>query len=224
MRLKLIILLLLGFLLIVHSDVNYLKKFSFDEEKPLKKWKKMILNGEVDYALIKSGDDGYIQALSDKSCSALYYRVGYNLKKFPLLSWKWKVLEFPDKSGAETKEEKDDYAARVYVIFPFLSFGSSKFLEYVWSEDLPLGTILDSPAGKNVKIMVIRSGRTETGQEWISESRNVYQDYAKAFGQSPRRGVGAVAIMCDADSTETQAEALFDEINIASQSSIIPPR
>jgi hypothetical protein len=217
MRVKLVILLLLGFSFIVHSDANYLKRFTFDEEKPLKKWKKMILNGEVDYALIKSGDDGYIQALSNKTCSALYYRVGYNLKKFPLLSWKWKVLEFPDKSDAETKEEKDDYAARVYVIFPFLTFGSSRFLEYVWSEDLPLGTILDSPAGKNVKIMVIQSGRAETDQEWISESRNVYQDYTKAFGQSPRRGVGAVAIMCDADNTKTKAEALFDEINIASQ-------
>jgi hypothetical protein len=172
----------------------------------------MILNGEVNYALMKYGSDGYVQALSEKTCSAIYYRVGYNLQKYPVLSWKWKVLEFPDTSRAQTPQEKDDYAARIYVIFPFLSFSSSKFLEYAWSENLAEGTILDSPFGKNIKIIIARSGKPQN-DDWITEKRNVYEDYKKAFGVKPR-GVGAIALMCDADGTKSEAKAMFDEIII----------
>lgn len=46
--------------------------------------------------------------------------------------------------------------------------------------NLPEGLILDSPYGKNIKIMVIRSG--PAGQDaWLAESRNIYEDYRKAF-------------------------------------------
>ena len=208
-----IIILFLCLCFAAHSAAIYLRKFTFDEERPLDKWRKMILNGEVDYTLVKYGDEGYIRAFSDKTCSALYYRIGFRLKDYPLLTWKWRVLQFPDISVAKTEEEKDDYAARIYVIFPFLSFSSSKFLEYVWAEDIPVGTIITSPFGDNVKIIVVRSGKATEG-EWVTESCNVYEDYIKAFGKKPRMKVRAIAIMCDADGTKTSAESLFDDIVI----------
>ena len=208
-----IVLLLLCLCVAAHSGVIYLKQFTFDEDKSLDKWRKMILNGEVDYTLMKYGDQGYVKAFSEKTCSALYYRVRFALKSYPLLKWKWRVLQFPDMAGADTAEEKDDYAARIYVIFPFLSFSSSKFLEYVWVEDIPVGTIIESPCGDNVKILVVKSGKAPEG-EWFIETRNIYQDYIMMFGKEPSRKAGAIAIMCDADSTMTTAEALFDDIAI----------
>ena len=208
-----VIILFLCLCLAAHSAAIYLRKFTFDEEKPLDKWRKMILNGEVDYTLVKYGDEGYIRAFSDKTCSALYYRIGFRLKDYPVLTWKWRVLQFPDISAAKTEEEKDDYAARVYVIFPFLTFSSSKFLEYVWADDIPVGTIINSPFGDNVKIIVARSGKATEG-EWVAETCNVYEDYIKAFGEKPRMKVRAIAIMCDADGTKTSAESLFDDIVI----------
>ena len=215
LKIKLIIILLLCLSFAAYSKVAYLKKFTFNEDKALDKWRKVLLNGEVSYELAKSGDEGYVQAFSEKTCSALYYRIGFRLQKYPFLRWKWQILQFPDKSKVLTDEEKDDYAARVYVVFPFLTFGSSKFLEYVWSEHIPAGTIIDSPSGKNVKIIVVRSGGAPNG-EWLIETRNVYQDYLKAFGGKPRR-VGAIAIMCDADSTKTSAASSFDDIAIESE-------
>ncbi len=196
-----------------HSGIMYLKKFTFDEDKSLNKWRKMILNGEVSYRLMKYGEDGYVRALSDKTCSALYYRIGFKLENYPLLKWKWRVLQFPDISKAMNEEDRDDYAARVYIIFPFLSFSSSEFLEYVWSENMPVDTIINSPFGDNVKIIVVRSGRATEG-EWMNESRDAYEDYVKAFGKEPRKKARAIAIMCDADGTKTTAEALFDDITI----------
>jgi hypothetical protein len=205
--------------IVVGAAAVYLKEFNFNDEKALKKWNRMILNGEVNYQLVRDGDDGYVQAVSEKACSALYYRLGYKLKDYPYLRWQWRVLQFPDTSEAVTEEDRDDYAARVYVIFPFLCFTASTFLEYIWAEDIPIGTVVDSPFGNNVKMVVARSGPVTEG-EWVGETRNVYQDYIKAFGKKPRMRVGAVAIMCDADSTQTSAESLFDNIAIGSQEAL----
>lgn len=210
------VLLSLCLCLAVHSAAVYLREFTFDEEKSLNKWHTMILNGEVDYTLMRHGNEGYIRAFSEKTCSALYYRIGFRLKDYPVLTWKWRVLQFPDLSAAKTEKERDDYAARIYLIFPFLNFSSSKFLEYVWTEDIPAGTIINSPYGDNVKLIVARRGKIREG-EWVTETYNVYEDYIKAFGKKPNMRVRAIAIMCDADSTKTSAESLFDDIVIEGQ-------
>jgi len=198
-----------------YSAAGYLKQFTFDDAAALDTWAKMILHGKVDYTLMKVGPNGYVQAVSEKACSALYYRVAFKAADYPYLSWKWQVIKFPDKSQAFDDKAKNDYAARMYVIFPFLSFSSSKFIEYVWTDDAPAGTVIDSPDGKNIKMIVVRSD--PAGGDWYRESRNVYEDYLKAFGEQPKLKVGAVAMMCDADNTKSEAESLFDEIAIASQ-------
>jgi len=218
-RFKFILIIICGVVCIgaiAYSATVTLREFTFDEPNALTKWNKMVLNGPVEYKLLIAGDNGFVGALSEKTCSAMYYRLGFKLKDYPVLSWKWRVSRFPDKSAAITEKERDDYAARVYVIIPFLSFSSSKFIEYVWDEDLPEGTVMDSPEGSNVKIIVVRSGPSDQ-DKWKSEKRNVYEDYVDAFGSEPKRKVGAIAIMCDADSTGSVAESKFDEITIASQ-------
>lgn len=197
-----------------YSELACLKEFTFDDPNPLEKWDKMVLNGLVDYRVMRQGGNGFVDALSEKACSALYYKVGYSLKDYPVISWKWQVVKFPDKTGAVTDKERDDYAARVYVIFPFLSFSTSKFIEYVWDEKLPVGTVINSPNGANVKTIVVRSGKGEEGK-WYAETRDVYEDYSSAFGKKPGMKVGAVALMCNADNTKSEAQAMFDEIAIS---------
>jgi hypothetical protein len=65
-----------------------------------------------------------------------------------------------------------------------------------------------------VKLIVLRSGYGD-GDGWISETRNVYEDYIMAFGKKPTRSAGAIALMCDSDSTKTLAESYFDSIEIS---------
>ena len=86
-----IFLLFLFLCIVVYSDAIYLKKFTFDNVKALDKWKKMILSREVKYSLIRQGNEGYIKALSEKACSSLYYRIGFKLKDYPILKWKWRI-------------------------------------------------------------------------------------------------------------------------------------
>jgi hypothetical protein len=199
---------------IAFSQSTFLINLTFDQDQNLDHWRKMILNGEVRYTLEKTGPQGYIEAFSDNACSALYYRVKFNAQNYPFLSWKWRVLRFPEAPSALAEKQEDDYAARVYVIFPFLSFSTSKFIEYVWARNLPEGTMLDSPYGSNVKMIVAQSGMHDPGV-WVGETRNIYEDYVRAFGRKPTMTAGAVAIMCDADGTQTSAHSFFDDITIA---------
>ena len=202
-----------------YSSIDYLKIFDFNDEKALNKWASIIIKGKTDYRIVMEGDNGYVEALSEGSSSALYYKIFFNLEEYPLLSWRWKALKFPDKTAAASDKDRDDYAARVYVIFPFLTFSTSKFIEYVWSDDLPIGRVMPSPHGDNIRLIVVQSGRPETPQ-WFDQQRDVYKDYVMAFGQKPSLKVGAIAMMCDADGTKTEAEALFDDIMIENREGI----
>ena len=134
-----------------------------------------------------------------------------------MISWFWKVMKFPDKGHGKADNggwmEQDDYAARVYVIFPSWNFMNIKCIEYIWAESLPDGKIISSPYSGNIKLTVAESGSKNLGQ-WIFEKRNIVEDYHKAFGKSRAPWVGAIAIMTDADNTLSSAEALYKNIKV----------
>jgi len=126
------------------------------------------------------------------------------------------VTKFPDKNTATVKGgwiERDDYAARVYVIFPSWNFMATRSLEYIWDEKLPEGTIITSPYFGNIKLIVAES-TTKNLNKWVPEKRNIYEDYKKAFGRFPASNVGAIALMTDTDNTLSTAEAAYKDIKV----------
>lgn len=192
------------------------KKFPFKEKDALDEWQEKIFRGRVLYTVKANKDDSYLAAYSDNTASGIFYQIRFDPKELPMISWKWKVLKFPKKgkfgSSGSSWIEQDDYAARLYVIFPKLSFNLTKSLEYVWDKSLPVGTIKESPYSKNIKIIVIESG-TGSINKWVQEKRNIYEDYKKAYGRNPGK-VGAIAIMTDTDNTQSTAEAHYDELKV----------
>ena len=178
LKITLAIVLLAALAFTAYSAAPYLKKFTFNEDNALDKWGKMILNGPVEYRLMRYGNNGFVEAISENACSALYYRLRFSVSDYPLLSWRWRVLKFPDKSKAATDKERDDYAARVYVVFPSWNFMNIKSIEYIWDENLPEGTIFASPYFGNIKLIVAESGRKNIGK-WTFEERDIYEDYKK---------------------------------------------
>lgn len=192
------------------------KWFTFMEKGALKEWEEKIFKNRVLYSVETEDIDKHLTAYSSDSASGIFYKLRFDPKENPIVSWKWKVLKFPDRSKiVESKEgwiEKDDYAARFYVIFPKLSFNQTKTLEYIWDKELPEGTILTSPYFKNIKIIVAESGENNKGS-WVYEERNILKDYKECFGSKPG-WVGAIAIMTDTDNTASTAEAYYDEIKV----------
>ena len=211
---------LLVFLFLLGSVVIYAgqipKKFNFEKKDALDEWEEKIFKGRVLYSVKVDKNDGYLSAYSDNTASGILFKIGFDPKEEPMISWKWKVLHFPGKKqyASDSTEwiEQDDYAARFYVIFPKLAFNHTKALEYVWDIRLPVETIKSSPYSENIKIIVIESGN-KFFKKWIHEERNIYDDFVKAFGHEPPK-VGAIAIMTDTDNTRSTAEANYDEIKV----------
>lgn len=59
-------------------------------------------------------------------------------------------------------------------------------------------------------MIVVESGAAKVG-EWVEESRNVYQDYKRAFGEDPP-AINGIAIMTDTDNTKERAVAYYGDI------------
>ena len=198
------------------QKAQIVKSFPFSEEDSLREWEEKIFRGKVVYRIEKNQPLSYVRATSNKTVSALYYKIKLDAKKKnPVISWKWNVDKFPIKKNKESleTENEDDFAARVYVIFPALFFTNSKVLEYVWAETLPDGMIGTSPYSKNIKLIVARSGANKD-KKWFQEDRDVTADYIKAFGKEAEYDIGAVAFMTNTEHTGTSADAMYDDINL----------
>ena len=198
------------------QKAEIVKDFPFNEDNALKEWEEKIFKGKVVYRIEKEQTLSYVRATSDKTASALYYKLKLDAKKkSPVISWKWNVDKFPGKKTRESleTENEDDFAARVYVIFPAMFFTNSKVLEYIWAETLPEGMIGTSPYSKNIKLIVARSG-PNLDKKWFQEDRDIAADYMKAFGKSSEYDIGAVAFMTNTEHTGTSADAMYDEIKL----------
>lgn len=196
-------------------SIEVVKEFQFSKEDALREWEEKIFKGKVLYK-ISSGDyDSFVLATSEGTASALYYKIRLDMGKKPVISWKWNAKKFPVKDGPESlaDSKKDDFAARVYVIFPAGFFINTRAIEYVWTERIEEGTTAASPYSENLRLIVAECGK-KADAEWIQEERDIYRDYVAAFGEEPRYSIGAVAFMTDADSTQSFAEAFYDDIKL----------
>ncbi len=181
-----------------------------DFEQGLKKgWTTKEFKGKTEYTVVKTERGMVLKAVSKAAASGLIYKYKYDTKKYPYLSWWWKV-EGIIKNGDATKKEGDDYAARIYVIFPHWFPPLTRSLNYIWANKLPRGTAVKNKFFSRAIMIAVESGTQNVGK-WIQEKRNVYDDYKKVFGDEPPEA-GAIAIMTDTDQTGESAVAYYDDI------------
>jgi hypothetical protein len=140
-------------------------------------------------------------------------KVTLDPKKNPLLRWSWKV-EHTLKGEDVTKKSGDDFAARVYVVFPSAFFWKIRALNYVWASNLQKSRAVPSPYTGNAFILAVESGEEKVGT-WVTEERNIREDYKRFFGEEPPR-IGAVAVMTDTDDTGDEVTAWYGDISLTS--------
>lgn len=150
---------------------------------------------------MKSRDDG----------STISKEVKVDIKDRPILQWSWQAVTLP-KGGDARKSATDDQAAQVYVTFPrFPQAVRSRIISYLWDTTAPAGAIFKSEKTGLVTYVVVRSGPAEVGK-WVTESRNVLEDYKKIYGEAPGEEVGAISISIDSNDTHSSAESYVGEI------------
>ncbi len=176
-----------------------------------KNWKEKPFKGLTHYEVVQEDGQRWIKATSDACASALYYEIDFDPREYPFLTWRWKVSNILAK-GDEIKKEGDDYAARVYVVFPSALFWRTKAVNYIWANKLPQGQAVPNPFTSNACMIAVQSGPTHVGQ-WLEEKRNLLEDFRKCFGENPPKA-GAVAIMTDTDNTGEQAVAWYGPIRL----------
>jgi hypothetical protein len=178
------------------------------------------------YTIGMEGDNYFLQARAKGNGSIIAKEMNYDLKKFPVLAWRWRAHKLP-RGGDERHKKSGDSAAGIYIIFP----GALKpealknrwaisipvpdamkpeCIKYVWSASLPPGTITDSPYSSKTKVVVLQNGSSSVSR-WMTEEVNAYEDYKRLFGKEPGM-VRAVGILTDADNTASEAMADYDDI------------
>jgi hypothetical protein len=174
-------------------------------------WRDKPFKGKTVYTLVKDDGRTVLKAHSAKAASGLLKEVKVEPKKYPLLRWSWKV-EHSLKREDVTKKGGDDFAARVYVVFPRTFFWRMRAINYVWAARMAKDSSAPSPYTSNGAIIAVESGNERAGQ-WVSEERNVYEDYKRAFGEEPP-AIGAIAVMSDTDDTQDEVTAWYGDISL----------
>jgi hypothetical protein len=191
----------------------HLGKFSAGD---LTGWKNEFFKGKTIYTLIREEGRSVLMAQSEKAASGLILKVKISAREFPILRWSWKIGHTLKKEDAFHKSG-DDFAARIYVVFPRIFFWQTRAIIYVWSSKLPKGSDVPSPYTSKAIIVAVESGDEKVGQ-WVNEERNYYEDYRKLFSEEPPM-LGAVAIMTDTDDTGDAVTAYYGDIFLKSTKS-----
>lgn len=181
------------------------------------------------YSLVQDGERIVVKAASQASSSGLTREVQIDPQEYPIIQWHWKVSNIL-KAGDVRKKAGDDYPARIYVTFQYDEgkvglLGKAKYeaaklmygrypplgaINYIWESEAPVGTAVPNPFTDQVHMIVVESGPSKIGT-WVTEERNVYEDYKQVFGEEPPM-ISGVAIMTDTDNTGESATAYYGDI------------
>lgn len=204
-----------------------------------REWAFQALRGvkhETKYAYVH--DDALnatvLEALADAAAGALTYRFDGDAQVSSILRFKWRPGNLLASSDPKSKAG-DDYVARIYITFATdperASLGEKTenaianavygqipphaALSYVFTHKARQGEIITSPFTKRVKKIVVDADPESVGK-WKSFTRDIYDDYKRAFGEEPTR-ISGIAIMVDTDNTGEKASARFADITLSAR-------
>jgi hypothetical protein len=175
-------------------------------------WETKSFKGATEYSLVRDDGRTVVKAISKGTASGLIKKVKLDPNSFRYLRWSWKIAGIV-KNGDETTKAGDDYAARVYVVFPGRFFWQTKAINYIWANRMARSEAIPNAFTSHAMMLAVESGPERAGQ-WLTEERDILADYRRLFGEEPRE-LGAIAIMTDTDNTGGEATAWYGDITIS---------
>lgn len=198
------------------------------------KWEPLIIHRNkkpTHYQLVKENNTVVVHAHADGASSGLMHKVDIDPINQSWLNWQWRIGNLIE-SADNYHRHAEDSPARIILGFdgdkdtlPFadqILFETAKVLTghdfpyatlmYVWENKAPVGTIIDSTRTSRIKMVVAASGPEGVGQ-WRNFTRNIAEDYEKAFGEKPGRLIG-VGIMTDTDNTGEAVDAWYGDLRL----------
>lgn len=179
-------------------------------------WELSQTEGIPELALVPDGGTQALKLRSNSSSFSLNKELEIDLTQTPYLEWQWKVTELP-KGGDFRKSATDDQAAQLYVVLYWGVF-KKQVIAYIWDSTAPVGTtekISPTIPFMTVHAVVVRSGEREMGN-WVTETRNVVEDYKKLFGSKVKE-VQAIRIQINSQHTKSEAESYWRSVRFKAQ-------
>lgn len=189
------------------SMANSIQAFPYQS---LELWQEESFVGNTHYELFNDAGTTVLKATASNTASVLYRKDAIDLTSTPVLEWFWKIestysdIDEPTKAG-------DDFPARLYVTaktgaFPWQVVA----INYVWSSNQPIGSIWVNPYTKKSTMVAVQGGKSKVGQ-WVSQRRNVVEDFKQLFNIDVKKLAG-YAVMVDGDNSSQSGTAYFGNI------------
>jgi hypothetical protein len=171
------------------------------------------LGGRPAYDFVITEDEGRraLRVASHDEHSTIAKELQVDLEATPILEWSWKVVEIP--AGADVRQRgTSDLTGYLVVVWPrFPEALRSRLIAYAWGSSEPAGTVERSRKTSTVTFFILRSGSENLGR-WLTERRNVVDDYRRVYGERPPESPKVVAISIDTNDTHSRAAALIGPI------------
>lgn len=199
-------------------------------------WRVVGLPGNTvpvtDFAIRQLDGISVLQMRADKSYGTLSHALPNRVPgPRTTLQWRWRVDQ-PLANPNLRRKDGDDAAIKVCAMFDMpldrLGFVERNVMRlarsrsgeplpaatlcYVWDATLPNGTLLPNVYSARVRYLVL-NGLAPNGTEtplrhWASHSRNLQQDFLKAFGNESPSVPPLIAIVLGADADNTGGASL----------------
>jgi Protein of unknown function (DUF3047) len=185
----------------------------------------------TDYSLVDDQGRTVLRAYAEAAASALSYGVHFDIHAAPVVEWRWRVASLIEGADNSVSAREDSPARVIFGFdgdrskFSILERSSSALAKnvtgrelpvaeiiYIWSNKAPVGTVIANPHTRRVQMVVASSGAAGVGK-WQMLSRNLLDDFRRAFGEEPGM-LTDVGVLTDTDNTGTTAEAWYGDIHL----------
>ncbi|MFC7518497.1 DUF3047 domain-containing protein [Herbaspirillum sp. GCM10030257] len=204
-------------------------------------WEPLVLlrtKKKTQYELVTKENRTVLHARAEGASSGLMQQVQADPMQQPWLEWQWKISKLVSTAD-NTQRATEDSPVRIILGFdgdkdnlPFadqILFETAKIvtgydfpyatLMYIWENKAPVGTVIRSTHSSRIRMMVAEQGPEGVGK-WRNFTRNIVDDYEKAFGEKPGKLIG-VGVLTDTDNTGETVEAWYGDIRLLRQRGIL---
>lgn len=168
----------------------------------------------TDYQVVREGTNVFVRGVAVKTCSALSCKLDLAAPETINLRWRWRIAGVAT-NGSERDLKKFDHAARVFIAFDTL-LGPPRTLNYLWGNAEKAGTVLAHPKSGRAQLFVLESGNAKSGR-WISEERDVLEDWQKVFPGRPMPKIVGMGLMTDSDSLGQTLTGSYADLELTGQ-------
>ena len=181
------------------------------------------------YRLVESGGQTVLMAHADAAATGLAQYLSIDVARWPVVEWRWKISRLIETADNAVASKED---SPVRLVFEFdgdkskLSLterAAMKMAEtisgreapyaqlmYIWSKNMPVGSIIPNPRTRRVQMVVASTGAAGVGS-WQHLTRNLHEDFRRAFGEEPG-AITAYGVLTDTDNTGESVEAWYGDI------------